>query len=194
MEFINREAECSNSSDSSDCYSSSDEDNNDLTDFITDDQDQEESFGFYRDEHIFENQVRPIKECDDPQPYLYVGDFTDAEVHSFSDDKFRAEEFKKSLLCFPAEMQEEPNLFFSAVIFGIYYLNAKESPAADLLTAICSINPDKFSELKKIKHTFVLDYTVFGYLDKCLLLKSQKMKCVQKFCRVHNKSFTVKSF
>ena len=81
MEVINREAECRNSSDSSDCYSSSDEDNNDLIDFITDDQDQEESFGFYRDEHIFEIQVRPTEECDDPQPYLYVGDFTGAEVH-----------------------------------------------------------------------------------------------------------------
>ena len=190
MEFINREAECSNSSDSSDCYSSSDEDNNDLTDFITDDQDQEESFGFYRDEHIFENQVRPIEECDDPQPYLYVGDFTDAEVHSFSDDKFRAEEFKKSLLCFPAETQQEPNLFFSAVIFGIYYLNAKESPAADLLTAIRSINPDKFSELKKIKHNIMLDYTVFGYLDKCLLLNdvlARHFGCFLRFYERRNK-------
>ena len=88
-----------------------------------DDQDQEESFGFYRDEHIFENQVRPIEECDDPQPYLYVGDFTDAEVHSFSDDKFRAEEFKKSLLCLPAETQEEPYSFLlSFLAFTIWML------------------------------------------------------------------------
>ena len=87
MDFINREAECSNSSDSSDCYSSNDEDNNDLAGFITDDQDQKESLDFYRDEHIFENQVRPIENCDDPQAYLYSGSSMD-DIHSFSDDKF----------------------------------------------------------------------------------------------------------
>ena len=123
MDFINREAECS-SSDSSDNYSSNDEDN-DLIGFITDDKDQEDSIDFYRDENTFENQVRPIEDCDDPQPYLYSGDLMDADIHLFSDDKFRAEEFKKSLLCSPAKMQKEPNLFFSAVVFGIYYLNAK---------------------------------------------------------------------
>ena len=189
MDFINREAECSNRSDSSDCYSSNDEDNNDLAGFITDDQDQKESLDFYRDEHIFENQVRPIENFDDPQPYLYSGSSMD-DIHSFSDDKFRAEEFKKSLQCFPAKMQEEPNLFFSAVIFGIYYLNAKESPAADLLTAIRSINPDKFSELKKIKHNIMLDYTVFGYLDKCLLLNdvlARHFGCFLRFYERRNK-------
>ena len=87
MDFINREGECSNSSDSSDCYSSNDEDNNDLAGFITDDQDQKESLDFYRDEHIFENQVRPIENCDDLQAYLYSGSSMD-DIHSFSDDKF----------------------------------------------------------------------------------------------------------
>ena len=75
-------------------------------------------------------------------------------------------------MCFPAKVQKEPNLFFSAVIFGIYYLNAKESPATDLLVAINSIKPDKFSKLRKIKQDIMLDYTVFGYLDKCLLLNN----------------------
>ena len=73
-------------------------------------------------------------------------------------------------MCFPAKVQKVPNLFFSAVVFGIYYLNAKESPAADLLVAINSIKPDKFSKLRKIKQDIMLVYTVFGYLDKCLLL------------------------
>ena len=75
-------------------------------------------------------------------------------------------------MCFPAKVQKEPNLFFPAVIFGIYYLNAKESPATDLLVAINSIKPDKFSKLRKIKQDIMLDYTVFGYLDKCLLLNN----------------------
>ena len=87
MDFINREAECS-SSDSSDNYSSNDVDN-DLAGFITDDNDQEDSISFYRDEHIFENQVRPREDCDDQQPYLYSGGLMDADIHSFSDDKLR---------------------------------------------------------------------------------------------------------
>ena len=84
-------------------------------------------------------------------------------------------------------MQEEPNLFFSAVIFGIYYLNAKESPAASLLIATHSINPDKFSELKKIKHNIMLDYIVFGYLDKCLLLNDVLARHVRCFLRFHER-------
>ena len=187
MDFINREAECS-SSDSSDNYSSNDEDN-DLAGFITDDNDQEDSINFYRDEHIFENQVRPIEDCDDQQPYLYSGGLMDADIHSFSDNKFRAEEFKKSLLCFPSKMQEEPNLFFSAVIFGIYYLQAKEN-ATDLLVAINSIKPDKFLKLRKIKQDIMSDYTVFGYLDKCLLLNDVLVRhfgCFLMFYERRNK-------
>ena len=88
MDFINREAECS-SSDSSDNCSLNDEDDNDLAGFITDDNDQEDSISFYRDEHIFENQVRPTEDCDDQQPYLYSGGLMDADIHSFSDDKLR---------------------------------------------------------------------------------------------------------
>ena len=184
MDFINREAECS-SSDSSDNYSSNDEDN-DLIGFITDDNDQEDSIDFYRDENTFENQVRPIEDCDDPQPYLYSGDLMDADIHLFSDDKFRAEEFKKSLLCSPAKMQEEPNLFFSAVVFGIYYLNAKWN-ATDLLAAINSIEPDKFSKLRKIKQDIMLDYTIFGYLDKCLLLNDVLARYFGCFLRFYEK-------
>ena len=82
MDFINREAECSGS-DSSDNYSSNDEDNDGLASFITDDNGQEDFISFYRDEHIFENQVRPIEDCDDPQPYLYSGDLMDADIFIF---------------------------------------------------------------------------------------------------------------
>ena len=82
MDFINREAECS-SSDLSDNHSSNDEDNDDLASFITDDNGQEDSISFYRDEHIFENQARQIQDCDDPQLYLYSGDLMDADIHSF---------------------------------------------------------------------------------------------------------------
>ena len=91
-DFINREADCS-SSDSSDNYSSNDEDNDDLASFITDDNGQEDSISFYRDEHTFENQVRPTEDCDDPEPYLYSGDLMDADIHSISDEKLKAKIF-----------------------------------------------------------------------------------------------------
>ena len=109
--------------------------------------------------------MRPTEDCDDPEPYLYSGDLMDADIHSISDEKFKAKIFWKSLLCFPAKMQEEPNLFFSAVVFGIYYLNATESPATDLLVAINSIKPDKFSKLRKIKQDIMLDY--ISVIERC---------------------------
>ena len=80
-------------------------------------------------------------------------------------------------------------IFFSAVVFGIYYLNAKEN-ATDLLAAINSIEPDKFSKLRKIKQGIMLDYTVFGYLDKCLLLNdvlARYFGCFLRFYERRNK-------
>ena len=96
---------------------------------------------------------------------MYENGNETAEIHSFSDDKHRAEEFKKTLLCFPTKLQEEPNLLFSSVVYGIFYLQTNEKPV-DLLTTISAINPDKFSELAKIKDSIMLDYTLFGHMDK----------------------------
>ena len=160
MDFIDQEAECS--SDCSDSSSLNDEWAEDMESFI-DDEEYESDDGV----HTFANVVKPIDE-EDPQPRLYDRNSVDGrEIDNFKEDKYRAEEFRKSLLSF--ETGEESNLFFSAVIFGIHYLNFN-APASDLLTAASSIKPDKLAELTKIKKDIMLDYTVFGFWEKCLLL------------------------
>ena len=117
--------------------------------------------------HTFANAVKPIDE-EDPQPRLYGKNSVEGrEIDNFKEDKYRAEEFRKSLLSF--ETGEESNLFFWAVIFGIHYLNLN-APASDLLTAASSIKPNKLAELTEIKKDIMLDYTVFGVWKKCLLL------------------------
>ena len=160
MDFIDQEAECS--SDCSDSSSLNDEWAEDMESFI-DDEEYESDDGV----HTFANVVKPIDE-EDPQPRLYDRNSVDGrEIDNFKEDKYRAEEFRKSLLFF--ETGEESNLFFSAVVFGIHYLNFN-APASDLLTAASSIKPDKLAELTKIKKDIMLDYTVFGFWEKCLLL------------------------
>ena len=160
MDFIEQEAECSDYSDSS---SSNDEQDDDLEGFI-DDQEYDDNG------EMFANAVKPIDE-EDPQPRLYDKNSVDGrEIDNFKQDKYRAEEFRKSLLCFPTREHEERNLFFSAVIYGIYYLNNKNSPAPDLTTACSSIRADIFEKLAKIKKDVMLDYTVFGFWEKCLAL------------------------
>ena len=158
MDFIEQEAKCSDCSDSS---SSNDEQDDDLEGFI-DDQEYDD------DEEMFANVVKPIDE-EDPQPRLYDKNLVDGrEIDNFKQDKYRAEEFRKSVLCFPTAEHEEHNLFFSAVIYGIYYLSNKNSPAPDLTTVCSSIRADKFEKLGKIKKDIMLDYTVFGFWKKCL--------------------------
>ena len=159
MDFIEQEAECSDFSDNS----SSNDEQDDLEGFI-DDQEYDD------DEEMFANVVKPIDE-EDPQPRLYDKNSVDGrEIDNFKQDKYRAEEFRKSLLCFPTREHEERNLFFSAVIYGIYYLNNKNSPAPDLTTACSSIRADIFKKSAKIKKDIMLDYTVFGFREKCLAL------------------------
>ena len=102
MDFIEQEAECSDYSDSS---SSNDEQDDDLEGFI-DDQEYDDN------EEMFANAVKPIDE-EDPQPRLYDKNSVDGrEIDNFKQDKYRAEEFRKSLLCFPTAEHEERNLFF----------------------------------------------------------------------------------
>ena len=62
---------------------------------------------------------------------------------------------------------EEPNLFFSSVIYGIYYLK-KNKKATDFLSAIKEIEQDKFLKLKNIEKEIMLDYTLFGFFERCM--------------------------
>ena len=162
MDFIEQEAECSDCSDST--VSSNDESNGDLENFIDDRE--------YSDEESspFANVVRPID--GDLQPRLYDRASVDGrEIDNFEKNKYRAEKFRKTLLCFSEQQRhEESNLFFSTVVYGIYYLNNQNQPAADLTTACNSIRRDKFEKLLEIKNDIMLDYTQFGFWEKCLKL------------------------
>ena len=55
------------------------------------------------------------------------------------------------------------------------------------MAAINSIEPDKFSKLRKIKQDIMLDYTIFGYLDKCLLLNDVLARYFGCFLRFYEK-------
>ena len=102
MDFIEQEAECCDCSDSS---SSNDKQDDDLEGF-TDYQEYD------NDEEMFANVVKLIDE-EDPQPRLYNKNLVDGrETDNFKQDKYRAEEFRKSLLCLPTAEHEERNLFF----------------------------------------------------------------------------------
>ena len=144
MDFIEQKAECS---DSDSFFSSNDEQGDDLESFIDDqeydDDDDEPS--------LFTNVVRPIDE--DPQPRLYDRELVDGrDIDNFEKDKYRAEQFRKTLLRF-SDQREESNLFSSAVIYGIYYLNNQNQPAADFITACNAIRENKFEKLLEIKKT-----------------------------------------
>ena len=92
MDFIEQEAECSDSDSS---ISSTDEQGEDLESFIDDQEyDDDES-------SPFTNVVRPLDE--DSQPRLYDRESVDGrDIDNFEKDKYRAERFKKTLLFFRA--------------------------------------------------------------------------------------------
>ena len=162
MDFIEQEAEYSDSSDST--VSSNDESNGYLENFIDDRE--------YSDEEssLFANVVISID--GDLQPRLYNRVSVDGrEIGNFEKDKHRAEKFRKTLLCFSEQQRhEESNLFFLAVVYGIYYLNNQNQSAADLTTACDSIRRDKFEKLLEIKNEIMLHYKQFGFWKKILKL------------------------
>ena len=157
MDFIEQEAECS---DLSDGYTTDEQDNGDLESFIDDQE--------YEDEvPPFTNVERPID--GDAQPRLYDRESVDGrDIDNFDKDKFKAEKFRKTLLCFSES--EESNLFFSAAVYGIFYLNNQNRPAPDFTIACNTINREKFEKLSDIKQDIMLDYTQFGFWEKCLKL------------------------
>ena len=161
MDFIEQEAECSNCSDSS--ASSNDELDDDLESFIDD-----QEYDDFEEQSPFTNVIRSIDR--DHQPRLYDRASVDGrDIDNFEKDKYNAEKFRKTLLSF-SEQCEESNLFFSAVIYGIYYLKNQNQRAPDLTIACDAITEDKFEKLLEIKKDIMLDYTQFGFWGKCLKL------------------------
>ena len=102
------------------------------------------------------------------------------EFHDFSDYKEKAEQFRKTLLCFPPET--EPNCFFSSVVYVLAYLKKNEK-LVDFLTAKNAIGQEKFLKLKAIEREIMLDYTQFGFFDQCMKLNDLLAKEFGRFLR-----------
>ena len=111
-----------------------------------------------RDEDLYFGQ--------DGQPEMFASEIIDrVKFHSFSNYKKKAEQFRKTFLCFPPET--EPNCLFSSVVYAIAYLQKNEKPV-DFLTAKNAIGTEKFLKLKVIEKEIMLDYTQFGFFDQCM--------------------------
>ena len=157
MDFIEQETECS---DLSDGFTTHEQDNDDLESFI-DNQEYEVEVP------PFTNVERPID--GDAQSRLYDRESVDGrDIDNFDKGKFKAEKFRKTLLCFSES--EESNLFFSAAIYGIFYLNSQNRPVPDFTIACNAINKEKIEKLSDIKQDIMLDYTQFGFWEKCFKL------------------------
>ena len=157
MDFIEQVVECC---DLSDGFTTDEQDNDDLESFI----DNQE----YEDEALpLANVERPTDS--DAQSRLYDRESVDGRyIDNFDKDKFKAEKFRMTLLCFSES--EESNLFFSAAIYGIFYLNSQNRPVPDFTIACNAINKEKIEKLSDIKQDIMLDYTQFGFWEKCLKL------------------------
>ena len=105
----------------------------------------------------------------------------DVEFHDFSNYKKKAADFKKKLLCF--SLEDEPNLFFSSVIYALSYLQKNEKPA-DFPSAIQIVGQDRFLKLNQIEKEIMLDYTQFGFFDRCMKLNellAREFGCFLRF-------------
>ena len=176
MDFIIDEAEVSDKiySENSDHYTDND---GLLDDFIVPDQNcKNDSATFYRKCQNFNNQQKNAEQeiykiedlyfGEDGQPEMFAPETSDCvEFHDFSDYKKKAEQFRKTLLCFPPDT--EPNCFFSSVVYALAYLQKNEKPS-DFLAAKTAIRTENFLKLNQIKEEIMLDYTQFGFFDHCM--------------------------
>lgn len=201
MEFINDEAEVSDETYSEKSDQSDNETQLD-NDFIDDNVENNESTTFYRSfdndkpyEPQFHNKTKTYEEAmaeesepyygEDGQPEMYDPEVIEnVDFHYFSDYKKKAASFKETLLCFPIEA--ESNLLFSAVIYGIYYLQKNEKPT-DFLSAIEKIGQDKILKLEQIKKEIMLDYTLFGFFECCMRLNKVLAKEFGYFLRFYER-------
>ena len=109
------------------------------------------------------------------------------EFHDFSNYKEKAAKFKDNLLCFPPETK--PNLFFSSVIYALSYLQKNKKPT-DFASAIQIIGQNRFLKLEQIEKEIMLDYTQFGFFDRCMKLNdlfAREFGCFLRFYERRNK-------
>ena len=147
--------------------------------FIDDSSEQAEDCSFYRDfnnrEHYprFINQTRdPVEVVNEPAEEFYGEDDMpemydpekreDIDFDLFDTDHDRAMRFKNSLVCF----SDVENHFFYAIIYGIMHDKLKRQNVK-LENAKETLGDDFFLKLKEVESNVMLDYTLFGYFDRC---------------------------
>ena len=162
-------------------------------DFIDDgcqDEDEEEetdpsiyrSFDNREDYSTFKNRFKdPVEASKRPEGDFFGKDdlselFIPEErgnvtFHSFKKDSEKAEKSKKSLRCF----SDVENHFFYAVVYGLMHEKLKKQT---LTTAILLKDAEEvlgtefFLKLKEIEPDVKLDYTIFGFFDRCQLINN----------------------
>ena len=204
MDFIIDKAEISDDfySGNSDC---SDEESL-LDDFIESENDDgdEEDLTFYRRFEnrerfkSFQNQSKNLVDefirserdyyGNDNQPEMFVSENREQiEFHSFKDYKQTAEEFKKTLLCFSDTSIK--NNFFYSVVYGLAHIKTEKRPIT-FESAIDILGRENFLKLKEIQQEIMLDYTQFGFLDRCMKVNdvlAANFGCFLRFYERRNK-------
>ena len=150
--------------------------------FIDDDEGEvQQGASFYRSvdnsEGIrFSNQTRNPEEVvnesedeyygEDDMPELYIPEKREEVEFDLFDNHFdKSQIFKKSLLCF----NNVDNQFFYAVLYGI--LHSKTNGQNVQLESVEKVFGTKFFiELKKIEKSAMLNYSIFGFFDRCQVI------------------------
>ena len=147
--------------------------------FIDDSSEQVEDRSFYRDINIrehyprFINQTRdPVEVVNEPEEEFYGEDDMpemydlkkreDIDFHLLDTDHDRAMRFKNSLVCF----SDIENHSFDVIIYGIMYDKLK-GQNIKLENSKETLGDDFFLKLKEVESSVMLDYTFFGYFDRC---------------------------
>ena len=90
--------------------------------------------------------------------------------HSFENDKDKTQKFKKSLRCFPNK--EIKNHLFYAVVYGLMHHKLQKNTLTSLELKFVEevLGRDFFFKLKRIEPKTDLDYTGFGFFERCQLM------------------------
>lgn len=121
--------------------------------------------------------------AEDTQPFQYGGDQLGGIIHSFSKAPKLLAHFRKSLLGFP-RCGDNENYFYSSVILGLFYVKNGGAIPKDLDEARQGLLFGAV-HLERIKKQIKLDHSVFGFVEKCMLLNDVLVEHFGRFLRLY---------
>ena len=121
--------------------------------------------------------------AEDTQPFQYGGDQLGGIIHSFSKAPKLLAHFRKSLLRFP-RCGDNENYFYSSVILGLFYVKNGGAIPKDLDEARQGLLFGAV-HLERIKKQIKLDHSVFGFVEKCMLLNDVLVEHFGRFLRLY---------